>query len=103
MSYITIAEFAAIKKISTQAVNKNCRNGKYEGAYQDDSGRWHIPRLALQTENKQVRRKVKKEIRTNRPLKATDSEWRQIVENATAAQTSTNNYVVHAAIKNICK
>ncbi|MDD4422315.1 MAG: hypothetical protein PHD46_04695 [Eubacteriales bacterium] len=99
MTYLTIAEFAVKKEISPQAVNKNCRNGKYKGAYQDESGRWHIPESALQIKTKQGRPKSKKEIRTNRPLKATDSEWRKITENATTAKTSINNHIVKSAVK----
>ncbi len=97
LEYLTIAEFATQKGITPQAVNKNCRAGKYDGAYQDKSGRWHIPKSALRIEKKQIKRKTKKEIRTNRPLKATDSEWQKIIKNASVAKTSVNNYIVQTA------
>lgn len=42
--YLTATQFAKRKGISVQAVSKNCRNGKYEGAFQDpQSGRWYVP------------------------------------------------------------
>ncbi len=96
MTYLTISQFAKIKGVTKQAVHKQCKAGKYVGAYQDESGRWRIPEEAL-TQSKQTRRKPDGEVRKQRPLKATDGEWEQIKANAIKKNTSTNNYIVESA------
>jgi hypothetical protein len=43
--YLTVTQYAKEKGITVQAVAKNCRNGKYLNAYQNQqSGRWYIPK-----------------------------------------------------------
>lgn len=67
---LTASQFAKKMNISTQVVNKNCRNGKYAGAYQElQFGRWYIPvDLTKTISPSKIRRK-------KRPLTATDKEW----------------------------
>jgi hypothetical protein len=100
-TYVSITEFATKKGISIPAVHQKCKNGKLPGAYQDGAGHWHIPEEAMQIETKQGRPKSNKEIRTVRPLKATDSEWEIIIKNAAEENMSVNNYIVQSAIKEI--
>ena len=93
--YLTTAGFAKKLNISVQAVEKNCRAGKYIGAFQDpQSGRWYIPidtTKSIPISPAKVRRK-------KRPLKVTDEEWVQIVERAALTKYSVNDYIIRVAL-----
>jgi len=101
--FLTSTEFAKAKGISVQAVAKNCRKGSYVGAFQDaQSGRWYIPADIPDLPKGGVRigagRPTVVDRRKNRPLKATDAEWKRIVETAALTKHSVNDFVVRCAL-----
>ena len=93
--FLTAAEYAKLKDVSTQAVAKSCRAGKHPGAFQDQqSGRWYVP---VSEEAKQSFIEAAPR-RKNRPLKATDKEWQEIVEMAATTKYSVNEYIIRKAL-----
>lgn len=96
--YLTVSEFAKKNQITTQAVSKNCRAGKYPGAFQDEqSGRWYVPKeisFAKHNPPKLIRRKKRL------GLKATDKEWNRIVELAAQSKySSINEFILKKALE----
>lgn len=95
--FVTATEFAKVKGISVQAVAKNCRNGKYEGAFQDpQSGRWYIPivsNVRFYAGAMVIRRKERHR------LKATEEEWNKIVENAAKNKLSVNDFLLKRGLE----
>ena len=93
--FLEAVEYAKIKGISRQAVTKNCRAGKYPDAFQDPiSGRWYVPK-----DSAKITGFVEKaERRRTRPLKATDSEWKKIIEAAALTKYSVNEYLIRLAL-----
>jgi hypothetical protein len=102
--YLTATEFAKKHGLTTQAVSKRCRAGKYPGVFQDpQSGRWYIPEDAKLIGKDTVGTKIKHNPpgisrRKKRPLKATDKEWEQIVNLATQTKYSVNEYILRKAL-----
>lgn len=93
--FIEAVQFAKMKGISRQAVTKNCRNGKYPGAFQDPvSGRWYIPKDGVKITDFVE----KAERRRTRPFKATDTEWEKIVEAAASTKYSVNEFIIRKAL-----
>jgi hypothetical protein len=93
--FLEANEYAKKKGISRQAVTKNCRTGKYQDAFQDPkSGRWYVPidgtKIAGFVEAADRRR--------TRPLKATDDEWKKIVEAAAMTKCSVNEFILKKAM-----
>lgn len=91
--YLEANLYAKKLGISRQAVTKNCRAGKYPGAFQDpQSGRWYVPQLeTVEHVETAPRRKL-------RPLKATDDEWEKIVELAAMTKYNVNEYIIRMAL-----
>ena len=88
-------DYAKLKGISRQLVTRNCRDEKYPDAFQDPiSGRWYVPK-----DSAKITGFVEKaERRRTRPLKATDSEWKKIVEAAALTKYSVNEYLIRLAL-----
>jgi hypothetical protein len=101
--FVTVTEYAKMKNISVQAVGKNCRQGKYSGAFQDkQSGRWYIPEETVKTVHI-PRQAVDRKKEKRRPFKCTDEEWKSIVELAAKTKYSVNEYIIRKALEKLEK
>lgn len=91
--YLTVKEFATKIGLTVQAVSKNCRRGKYPGAFQDQkSGRWYIP------EDIKVPVKTRISRRKKRIIYVTDEEWDKITELASQTKYSTSEFLIRKAL-----
>ncbi|EGO63524.1 plasmid mobilization protein [Acetonema longum] len=96
--FLTAADFAKERGISRQMVTRNCTNGKYPGAFQDpQSGRWYIPDDAASS-GKVGRPPVLDRRKARQPIKATDAEWKGIVEKAAVTGLPVNEYMIRKAL-----
>ena len=91
--YLRASEFAKKYGITPQAVTKNCRAGKYPGAFQDPkSGWWFVPESA----NVPIRQGISR--RKKRIIYATDEEWEKIAEAAVRAGYKTSEFLIKKAL-----
>lgn len=94
--YITIAEFALRHNISEDVARQACRNGKYPGAYQDKSRRWHV--LADTVPNSQGRPPKEEKRLPWKMLKATQNEQKEISSRARKAGLKVNEFIIRKAL-----
>jgi len=91
--YLTASQFAKKYGLTPQGVSKNCRAGKYPGAFQDErSGRWYIPKDTSVPFRDGLSRRKK------RTIFATDKEWDKICELAAKTKYNTSEFLIRKAL-----